>query len=92
MRGREIADSALERDILDTTLRILEEEDSAAFADYIVEGLRHLVEQPEFNGASQVRDLIEVLENRRLARAVLAERRAWERCASSSARRTGKTR
>ena len=74
VRGREIADTALERDVLDTTLRILEEEDSTAFADYIVEGLRHLVEQPEFSGASQVRDLIDALESRRLAQAVLTER------------------
>ena len=74
VRVREIADTALERDVLDTTLRILEEEDSTAFADYIVEGLRHLVEQPEFNGGSQVRGLIDALESRRLAQAVLTER------------------
>ena len=74
VRGRDIADSPLERDVLDTTLRILEEEDNAAFADYIVEGLRHLVEQPEFNGGSQVRGLIDALESRRLAHAVLMER------------------
>lgn len=74
VRETETADSALERDVLDTTLRILEEEDGAAFADYIVEGLRHLVEQPEFNGGSQVRGLIDALESRRLAQAVLTER------------------
>ena len=72
--GQEVADSALERDVVDTTLRILEEEDGAAFADYIVEGLRHLVEQPEFSGGSQVRELIDALESRRLAQAVLTER------------------
>ena len=74
VRGWDIADSALEREVLDTTLRILEEEDGAAFADYIVEGLRQLIEQPEFNGGSQVRGLIDALESRRLAQAVLTER------------------
>ena len=74
VRGRDIAGSPLERDVLDTTLRILEEEDDAAFTDYIIEGLRHLVEQPEFNGAPQVRGLIDVLESRQLAQAVLTER------------------
>ena len=72
--GQGAADSALERDVLDTTLHILEEEDGEAFADYIVEGLRQLVEQPEFNGGPQVRELIDALESRRLAHAVLAER------------------
>ena len=70
---RSIETTPLEKDVLDVALRILQEEDQASFADYIIEGLRHLVDQPEFKGSSQVNDLIEVLESRRLAEAILTE-------------------
>jgi heat-inducible transcriptional repressor len=70
---RSIETTPLEKDVLDVALRILQEEDQASFADYIIEGLRHLVDQPEFKGSSQVHDLIEILESRRLAQAILTE-------------------
>ena len=70
---RSIETTPLEKDVLDVALRILQEEDQASFADYIIEGLRHLIDQPEFKGSSQVHDLIEVLESRRLAEAILTE-------------------
>lgn len=70
---RSIETTPLEKDVLDVALRILQEEDQASFADYIIEGLRLLVDQPEFKGSSQVHDLIEVLESRRLAEAILTE-------------------
>ena len=70
---RSIETTPLEKDVLDVALRILQEEDQASFADYIIEGLRHLVDQPEFKGSSQVNDLLEVLESRRLAEAILTE-------------------
>jgi len=70
---RSIETTPLEKDVLDVALRILQEEDEASFAEYIIEGLRHLVDQPEFKGSAQVHDLIEVLESRRLAEAILTE-------------------
>lgn len=70
---RSIETTPLEKDVLDVALRILQEEDQASFADYIIEGLRHLIDQPEFRDASQVHDLIEALESRRLAQAILTE-------------------
>ncbi len=70
---RSIETTPLEKDVLDVALRILQEEDQASFADYIIEGLRHLVDQPEFKGSSQVHDLIEILESRRLAQVILTE-------------------
>ena len=70
---RSIETTPLEQNVLDVALRILQEEDQANFADYIIEGLRHLVDQPEFKGSTQVHDLIEVLESRRLAEAILTE-------------------
>ena len=70
---RSIETTPLEQNVLDVALRILQEEDQASFADYIIEGLRHLIDQPEFKGSAQVHDLIEVLESRRLAEAILTE-------------------
>ncbi len=71
--SRSIETTPLEKDVLDVAQRILREEDQVTFADYITEGLRHIVDQPEFKDSTQLHDLIEVLESRRLAEAILTE-------------------
>ena len=71
--SRSIETTPLEQNVLDVAQRILREEDQVSFADYITEGLRHIVDQPEFKDSAQLHDLIEVLESRRLAEAILTE-------------------
>jgi heat-inducible transcriptional repressor len=63
----------LEREILQTTIQILEEEDRDLFRDHYLDGLRNLLAQPEFAENRKVRELVEGFEDGTLAQAVLEE-------------------
>lgn len=65
--------SALEEELVQTTVDILEEEDRAAFQDHYVHGLRNLLEQPEFSETDRLRDVVEAIESGSLVEAVLSE-------------------
>ena len=69
------ADSTpLEDDVIDATLVILREEDTAIYRDYYVDGLRNLLSQPEFAHNDRMRSLVEGLEDGSLVKEILGER------------------
>jgi heat-inducible transcriptional repressor len=56
---------------------IMEAEDRALYSDHYIEGLRHLLNQPEFSQGDKAREIVEVLEDKELPRVVLAEAPEW---------------
>ena len=65
--------SPLEEEVLDTTIVLLKEEERAAYPDHYVDGLRNLLDQPEFGENEKVRAVVESVEDGSLAQAVLEE-------------------
>jgi len=65
--------SPFERAVTDMVLDIMESEDSAQYRDHCIEGLRHLLNQPEFSNGQKAREIVEVLEDKELPKAVIAE-------------------
>lgn len=71
--GSPIECSGFEQKIKYAIVNILEKEDQFQSEDYFVEGLRHLLAQPEFDIASRARELVEAIEDKRLVQGVLFE-------------------
>ncbi|MQF48467.1 heat-inducible transcription repressor HrcA [SAR202 cluster bacterium AC-647-N09_OGT_505m] len=69
--------SPLQRTVTDMILDIMETEDRALYNDHYVEGLQHLLSQPEFSEGSKAREMVEVLEDKELPKMVLAEAPEW---------------
>ncbi len=69
--------SPFERTVTDMVLDIMEAEDRALYSDHYIEGLRHLLSQPEFSEGDKAREIVEVLEDKELPKVVLAEAPEW---------------
>ncbi|MFH1560805.1 MAG: heat-inducible transcriptional repressor HrcA [Chloroflexota bacterium] len=69
--------SPFERTVTDMILDIMEAEDQALYTDHYIEGLRHLLSQPEFSQGEKAREIVEVLEDKELLKVVLAEAPEW---------------
>ncbi|MBF8266781.1 MAG: Heat-inducible transcription repressor HrcA [Dehalococcoidia bacterium] len=69
--------SPFENQVTEMILEIMGHEDQALYADYHIQGLRHLLGQPEFSVGGRAREIVEVLEDRELPKAVLAEAPEW---------------
>jgi heat-inducible transcriptional repressor len=69
--------SPFERIVTDMVLDMMEAEDSALYRDHYVEGLRQLLNQPEFSQGEKAREMVEVLEDKDLPKVVLAEAPEW---------------
>ena len=69
--------SPFERTVTDMVLDIMEAEDQALYSDHYIEGLGHLLNQPEFSGGDKAREIVEVLEDKELPKVVLAETPEW---------------
>ena len=69
--------SAFERSVTESVTDIMETEDRSLYSDHYIEGLRHLLSQPEFSDREKVREIVEALEDREIPRAVLAEAPEW---------------
>ena len=63
----------LEEELVDATVLILREEDRSGYRDHYVDGLRHLLSQPEFEENEKMRALVDAVEGGSLAQAVLEE-------------------
>jgi len=75
----QIADPAsLEGTVAAVMAEILAEEDAAAYADSHVEGLRNMLQQPEFSRSEKFLDLMEAVDERNLAKAIPPETVAEE--------------
>ena len=62
-----------EEELVDASILILREEENAIYRDHYVDGLRNLLNQPEFAENDRVLSLIEGVENGSLIQAVLEE-------------------
>ena len=69
--------SPFEHQVTEMITDIMWREDQALYNDHYVEGLRHLLGQPEFSDGGKAREIVGVLEDEELPRAVLAEAPAW---------------
>lgn len=69
--------SPFERTVTDLVLDIMEAEDMALYSDHYIEGLRHLLSQPEFSQGEKAREIVDVLEDKDLPKVVLAESPEW---------------
>jgi heat-inducible transcriptional repressor len=69
--------SPFERTVTDMVLDIMEAEDRALYGDHYIEGLRHLLNQPEFSQGERAREIVDVLEDKDLPKVVLAEAPEW---------------
>jgi len=69
--------SPFERIVTDMVIDIMEAEDRALYSDHYIEGLRHLLNQPEFSQGEKAREIVEILEDKELPKVVLAEAPEW---------------
>ena len=69
--------SPFERTVTNMVMDIMEAEDRALYSDHYIEGLRHLLNQPEFSQGEKAREIVEVLEDKELPKVVLAEAPEW---------------
>ncbi|MBI4282009.1 MAG: heat-inducible transcription repressor HrcA [Chloroflexi bacterium] len=69
--------SPFERTVTDMVLDIMEAEDQALYSDHYIEGLRHLLSQPEFSEGEKAREIVQVLEDKELLQTILAEAPEW---------------
>lgn len=63
----------LEGEVVEATVLILRDEDTRVYRDRHVDGLRNLVNQPEFAQNDKIRTIVEGVENGSLVEAVLEE-------------------
>ncbi len=63
----------LEEEVIDATVLILREEGQAIYRNHYVNGLRNLLNQPEFVENDKLRSIVEGIEDGSLAQAVLEE-------------------
>ena len=65
--------SPLEQRVTEESAHLMEAVDRQAYEDHHIEGLRHMLSQPEFTVASRAREAVEVLEDRGLVADLLAQ-------------------
>ena len=66
-----------EQRVADMVVELMAQEDQDRYNGHYMEGLRQLLRQPEFADGGKVRDLVEVLEDEELPKAILAEVPEW---------------
>ena len=71
MISKHVPMTPLEEQVLENAIDMMEGGDQAASDDYLAEGLRHLLGQPEFAATPRARELVEALEEHRLVQALL---------------------
>jgi heat-inducible transcriptional repressor len=65
--------SPVEKDLVEATVTILKDEDLASQSERYVDGLRNLLNQPEFDDQDMMRSIVQGVEDGTLIEAVLAE-------------------
>ena len=65
--------SDVESEVIDATVEVLQEEDRVRNRDYILVGLRNLLNQPEFEDKDIIAGIVEHIEDGALAQAVLSD-------------------
>ncbi len=62
-----------EEDVVEMVVQMMSQEEKESYSDHYIEGLRNLLRQPEFEDVVRARELVDMIEDRQLPRAVLAE-------------------
>ncbi|MBI4338042.1 MAG: heat-inducible transcription repressor HrcA [Chloroflexi bacterium] len=77
--ARQVELTPLEEQVLEAAVRLMRHEEQAQYADCFVEGLRYLLEQPEFAEPARTRDLMDLLEEEEIVRQIVEEApdRGW---------------
>jgi heat-inducible transcriptional repressor len=70
--------SVVERQVLEATTQIMEEEDASRFEEPSLSGMRHLLHQPEFEANPRLRALVELLEDKAALKDILPKLLAGE--------------
>jgi heat-inducible transcriptional repressor len=70
LEKKQVQMTSLEEQVLERTVDMMRKEEQAKNGDYQAEGLRHLLAQPEFVASPRARELVEILEEGRLADAL----------------------
>lgn len=73
IEGLELEATPLEDRVTLDTVGLLHEAEAAAFLEHYMDGLRLLINQPEFSEGSRARELVEMIEEKVLLESVLAE-------------------
>lgn len=73
IEAKEMELSPLEEALVDAATLVLREEDKAIYRDHYVDGLRNILNQPEFAANDRIRALVEGIEDGSLVQAVLKE-------------------
>jgi len=63
--------SAIEEQVKETVVQIMEGEDEQKYEEPYIQGIRHLLDQPEFASTQKMLSLMEVLESREVVRSIL---------------------
>ena len=71
--AKEVVVSGLEEELIGATVNLLKAEDDSTYREHSVDGLRNLLDQPEFEESSIVRSVVGGVEDGSLAQAVLDE-------------------
>lgn len=64
--------SPLEKQVIKASVRLMKAEDEKNFEDLYFDGLRHAVSQPEFSDGLKMRQIIEILEEKKMLKGILA--------------------
>ena len=73
IESKEMALDPLEEELVSSTVVMLEDEDRAEHRDHYLDGLRNLLDQPEFADKERVSGVVKAIEDGSLAQAILDE-------------------
>jgi heat-inducible transcriptional repressor len=71
--SQELKFSSVEAEVKRALVHIMEEEDKQRFEDPQIEGICHVLTQPEFSSGERLLSLMEVLESKRLVNSIFPE-------------------
>jgi len=78
IQAQSLEPSPVEDQVREDLVQIMAGQDEQGYDEPYIEGVRHILAQPEFASSEKALDIMEVLENRTLMRSILAETRAEE--------------
>lgn len=78
IRSRGVELSPIEQQVKEVVLQIMAAEDKQGYDEFYMDGVRHILAQPEFASTNKALDIMEVLENRTLMSSILPKTRGEE--------------
>jgi len=75
IQSRSLELSPIEQRVKEAVVQIMAAEDEEGYDEPYIDGVRHILAQPEFARSEKARDIMEVLENRALMRSIVSKAR-----------------